>query len=116
MAPWVVYYDCHKGSALVLRGQLVAVEPASRRHGSTVLCRNVEELICEAREALEVRVVAATGVGLEFATGDVWLAANLADPARVKQVLLAQTAEQYQGLVHLMEAGEFIWVQVVEDD
>lgn len=55
----------------------------------------MEDLICVAREALEVRVGAATGVGLGFAAGDVWLAANLADPALVKQGSLAQTAEEY---------------------
>ena len=39
--------------------------------------------------ALEVHVVAATGVGMSFAAGDDWLAARVTYPALVKNILLA---------------------------
>ena len=66
--------------------------------------------------ALEARAVAATGVGMRFATGDDWRVARLTNPALVKRVLLAQTVEEYHELVHFMEGDEYVWVQVGEDD
>ena len=78
--------------------------------------RHAEDLRYAAGEALEARVVVAVGVGLRFAAVDEWLAASLAEPALKKRVLLAQTGEEYHELVHFMEAGDCVWVQVGEDD
>ena len=88
MAPWVPCDDWNKGSALVSGGQLVAVGPASRWNGWTVLCGHVEDLMRATGTALEAHVVAATGVGMSFAAGDDWLAARVTYPALVKNVLL----------------------------
>lgn len=60
--------------------------------------------------------VAATGVGLRFAARDDWLAARLGNPALIKRVLWARRAEEQHGLVHLMEADDWVWVQVGEND
>lgn len=62
----------------------MALGPASRWNGSTVLRRHVEDMIFAARELLATHVVAATRVGLRFVIGDEWLAAKLANPALVK--------------------------------
>ena len=66
--------------------------------------------------ALVARAVEATRVGMRFAAGDDWLAARLTDPARLRQVLLAQTVEEYHELVCLMEEDDCVWVQVREDN
>ena len=116
MAPCVACYDWNKGSALVCGGHLVAVGPALRWNRSGVLRGHVKDQMRAAGQALKARVVAATGVGLSSAAGDEWLAAKLADLALVKRVLLAQTAEEYLGLVRLMKADDCVWVQVGEDD
>lgn len=116
MAPWVACNDWNKGSAQVSGGYLVAVGPASRWDGSTVLRGHPEDLKPAARDALEAQVVSATGVGLGFAAMDEWLAAWLTDPALVKQVLLVQTAGEYQGVVGLMAAEDCVWVQIGKDD
>ena len=108
MALWVAYYDWNRGSARVSQGQLVAVGPASEWDGSAVLRGHVENMMRAAGEALEAGVVAATGVGLSFAASDEWLAAKLAGPALMKCVLLAQTVQEYQGLVRLMEADDCV--------
>ena len=94
----------------------MAVVPTLGWDGSTVLCGHVEDLMCAAGEALEARAVAATGVGLRFAARNAWLAARLGNPALIKRVLWARTAEEQHGLVHLMEADDWVWVQVGEDD
>ena len=53
-----------------------------------------------------------TGVDLGFAAADDWLAAKLADPVLFKQVLLAQSAEEYHELMRLMSEDGCKWAQV----
>ena len=89
---------------------------ASRWNRSTVLRGHVEDLMRAAEAALEARMVAVTGIGMRFATGDDWLASRLTDPTFVKRVLLAQTVDEYHELVRLMEVDDSVWVQVAEDD
>ena len=90
MAPWVASFDWGKGSAVATSQYLVAVGPASKWNGSTVLRGRVEDMMAEAKVALNTQACAATEVRLGFGAADNWLAARLADPALVKQVLMAE--------------------------
>ena len=65
-----------------------------------------------AEDALNVQAREATGVELGFPGADDWLAAQLADPVLFKQVLLAQSAEEYHALMHLMSEDGCKWDQV----
>ena len=49
---------------------------------------------------------------LGFAAADDWLSAKLADPVLFKQVLLAQSKEEYQELMRLMSEDGCMWAQV----
>lgn len=98
----MAWYELNKGSALVSGGQPVAVRPASKWAGSTGFHGHVEDVIRVAEGALEAQAIAATGVGLRFAAGDEWPAAELADPVLVNRVLLVWREEHYQVLVRVM--------------
>ena len=91
---------------------LVEVAPASKWNGSTVPCGHLQDMIEAAKDTLNVQVRGATGVELGFAAADDWLAAKLADPVLFKQVLLAQSVEEYQDLMCLMSEDACKWAQV----
>ena len=95
MAPWVAYFDWGKGSVLATSQYLVAVRPTSKWNGSTILRGHVQDMMAVVESALNAQAREATGVELGFAAADDWLAAKLADPVLFKQVLLAQSAEEY---------------------
>ena len=90
----------------------MAVGPASKWNGSTILRGHVQDMMVAAESALNVQAREATGVELGFAAADDWLAAKLADPVLFKQVLLAQSAEEYQELMRLMSEDGYKWAQV----
>ena len=69
-------------------------------------------MMAAAESTLNAQAREATGVELGFAAANDWLAAKLADPALFKQVLLAQSAEEYQELMRLMSEDGCKWVQV----
>ena len=73
---------------------------------------SVQDMLAAAESALNAQAREATGVELGFAAADDWLAAKLADPALFKQVLLAQSAEEYQELMRLMSEDGCKWAQV----
>ena len=102
MAPWVASFDWGKGSVLATSQYLVAVGPASKWNRSTILCGHVQDMMAAAESVLNAQAHAATGVEIGFAAADDWLAAKLADPVLFKQVLLAQSAEEYDELMRLM--------------
>ena len=112
MAPWVASFDWGKGSVLATSQYPVAVGPASKWNGSTILCGHVQDMMAVAESALNEQAPKATGVELGFAAADHWLAANLADPVLFKQVLLAQSAEEYQELMRLMSEDGCKWAHV----
>ena len=112
MAPWVASFDWGKGSVLATSQYLVAVGPASKWNGSTILRGHVQDMMAEAESALNAEAREATGVELGFAAANDWLAAKLADPVLFKQVLLAQSTEEYQELMRLMSEDGCKWVQV----
>ena len=109
MAPWVASFDWGKGSVLATRQYLVAVGPASKWNGSTILRGHVQDMMAAAEAALNAQAREATGVELGFAAADDWLAAKLADPVLFKQVLLAQSAEEYHELMRLMSEDGCKW-------
>ena len=77
---------------MLVTGQyLVAVGPASKWNGSTILCGHVQDMMEAAKDTLNVQVRRATGVGLGFAVADEWLPTKLADPVLFKQELLGQS-------------------------
>ena len=94
MAPWVASFDWGKGSVLATSQYVVAVGPAWKWNGSTILWGHVQDMMEAAGSALNAQAREATGVELGFAAADNWLAAKLADPVLFKQVLLAQSAEE----------------------
>ena len=112
MAPWVASFDWGKGSVLATSQYLVAVGPASKWNGSTILRGHVQDMMVAAESALNAQAREATGVELGFAAADDWLAAKLADPVLFKQVLLAQSAEEYHELMRLMSEDGCKWAQV----
>ena len=112
MAPWVASFDWGKGSVLATSQYLVAVGPASKWNGSTILRGHMQDMMAAAESALNAQVREATGVELGFAVADDWLAAKLADLVLFKQVLLAQSAEEYQELMRLMSEDRCKWAQV----
>ena len=112
MAPWVASIDWGKGSVLATRQYLVAVGPASKRNGSTILRGHAQDMMAAAESTLNAQAREATRVELGFAAADDWLAAKLADPVLFKQVLLAQSAEEYQELMGLMSEDGCQWAQV----
>lgn len=63
-----------------------------------------------AKDMLNTQACEARRVQLGFPVADDWLAANLADPALFKQVLLAQSAEEYRELMRLMLEDGCQWV------
>ena len=65
-----------------------------------------------AESALNAQAREVTGVGLGFAAADDWLVAKLADPVLYKQVLLSQSAEEYQELMRWMSEDGCKWAQV----
>ena len=95
-------FNWGKGSILATSQYLVAVGPASKWNGSTILRGHVQDIMTAAESALNAQACEATGVELGFVATDDWLAAKLADPVLFKQVLLAQSAEEYQELMRLM--------------
>ena len=72
----------------------------------------MQDMMAVAESALNAQVREATGVELGFAVADDWLAAKLADLVLFKQVLLAQSAEEYQELMRLMSEDRCKWAQV----
>ena len=112
MAPWVASFDWGKGSVLATSQYLVAVGPALKWNGSTILRGHGQDMMAAAESALNAQARKATGVELGFAAADDWLAAKLADPVLFKQVLLAQLAEEYQELMRLMSEDGCKWAQV----
>ena len=112
MAPWVASFDCGKGSVLATSQYLVAVGPASKWNGSSILRGHVQDMMAAAQSALNAQAREATGVELGFAAADDWLVAKLADPVLFKQVLLAQSAEEYHELMRLMSEDGCKWAQV----
>ena len=112
MPPWVASFDWGKGSVLATSQYLVAVGPASKWNGSTILRGHVQDMMAAAESALNTHAREATGVELGFAAANDWLAAKLADPVLLKQVLLAQSGEVYQDLMRLMSEDGCKWVQV----
>ena len=112
MAPWVASFDWGKGSVLATSQYLVAVGPTSKWNGSTILRGHVQDMMAAAESALNAQAREATGVELGFAAANDWLAPKLADPVLLKQVLLAQSAEEYQELMRLMSEDGCKWVQV----
>ena len=112
MAPWVASFDWGKGSVLATSQYVVAVGPAWKWNGSTILWGHVQDMMEAAGSALNAQGREATGVELGFAAADDWLAAKLADPVLFKQVLLAQSAEEYQDLMRLMSEDACKWAQV----
>ena len=112
MAPSVASFDWGKGSVLATSQYLVAVGPASKWNGSTILRVHVQDMMAAAESMLNAQAREATGVELGFAVADDWLAAKLADPVLFKQVLLAQSAEEYQELMRLMSEDGCKWAQV----
>ena len=112
MAPWVASFDWGKGSVLAPSQYLVAVGPASKWNWSTILRGHVQDMMAAAESALNGQAREATGVELRFAAADDWLAAELADPVLFKQVLLAQSVEEYHDLMRLMSEDGCKWVQV----
>ena len=105
-------FDWGKGSVLATSQYLVAVGPASKWNGSTILRGHVRDMMAAAESALNAQAREATGVELGFAAADDWLAAKLGDSILFKQVLLAQSAEEYQGLIPLMSEDGCKWAQV----
>ena len=69
-------------------------------------------MMAVAESTLNAQAREATGVELGFAAADNWLAAKLADPVLFNQVLLAQSAEEYQELMRLMSEDGCRWAQV----
>ena len=112
MAPWVASFDWGKGSVLATSQYLVAVGPASKWNGSTILRGYVQDMIAAAESGLNAQVREATGVELGFAAADDWLATKLANPVLFKQVLRAQSAEEYYELMRLMFEDGCKWAQV----
>ena len=112
MAPWVASFDWGKGRVLATSQYLVAVGPASKWNGSTILRGHVQDMMAAAESAFNAQAREATGVELGFAAADDCLAAKLADPALFQQVLLAQSAEQYHELMRLMSEDGCKWAQV----
>ena len=112
MAPWVASFDWGKGSVLATSQYLVAVGPALKWNGSTILRGHGQDMMAAAESALNAQARKATGVELGFVAADDWLAAKLADPVLFKQVLLAQLAEEYQELMRLMSEDGCKWAQV----
>ena len=112
MAPWVASFDWVKGSVLATSQYLVAVGPGWKWNGSTILWGHVQDMMEAAESALNAQAREATGVELGFAAADDWLAAKLPDPVLFKQVLLAQSAEEYQELMRLMFEDGCKWAQV----
>ena len=112
MAPSVASFDWGKGSVLATSQYLVAVGPASKWNGSTILRVHVQDMMAAAESMLNAQAREATGVELGFAVADDWLAAKLADPVLFKRVLLAQSAEEYQELMRLMSEDGCKWAQV----
>ena len=112
MAPWVACFEWGKGSVVVTSQYLVAVGPDLKWNGSMVLHGHVEDLMVAAYSAINMQAREATAVELGFAAADDWLAAKLADPALFRQVLLAQTVEEYQEFMRLMSEDGCLWVQV----
>ena len=104
-------FDWGKGSVLATSQYLVAVGPASKWNGSTILKGHLQDVMAGAESALNAQAREATGVELGFAAADDWLAAKLADPALFKHVLLAQSAEEYQELMRLMSEDGCKWAQ-----
>ena len=47
-----------------------------------------------------------------MAAADDWLAMGLADPGLVKQVLLAESADEYWKLIRLMSVVGCMWIQI----
>ena len=105
-------FDWGKGSVLATSQYLVAVGPASKWNGSTILRGHVQDMMAAAESALNAQAREATRVELGFAAADDWLAAKLADPVLFKQVLLAESAEEYQELMRLMSEDGCKWAQV----
>ena len=91
MAPSVASFDWGKGSVLATSQYLVAVGPASKWNGSTILRVHVQDMMAAAESMLNAQAREATGVELGFAVADDWLAAKLADPVLFKQVLCKST-------------------------
>lgn len=91
---------------------LVAVEPALKWNGSTVLRGHVEDLMVAAKVVLNTQARAATGVELGFAAADNWLAMRLVDAALVKQVFMVESADEYGELMGLMSGAGCVWVQI----
>ena len=112
MAPWVASFDWCKGSVLATGQYLVAIGPASKWNGSTILRSHVQDMMAAAESALNAQASEATGGELRSAAADDWLAAKLADPVLSKRVLLAQLAEEYQELMRLMSEDGCKWAQV----
>ena len=112
MAPWVASFDWGKGSVLATSQYLVSVGPASKWNESTILRGHVQHMMAVAASALNAQAREATGVELGFAAADDWLAAKLADPVLFKQVLLAQSAEEYHELMRLRSEDGCKWAQV----
>ena len=91
---------------------LVAVGPASKWNGSTILRGHVQDMMEAAKDALNAQARKGTGVELGFAAADDWLAAKLADPVLFKEVALAQSEEEYQELMRVMSEDGCQWAQV----
>ena len=109
MAPWVASFDWGKGSVLATSQYLVAVGPASQWNELTILRGHVQDMMAAAESVLNAQVRKATGVELGFEVADDWLAAKLADPVLFRQVLLAQSAEEFQELMRLMSEDGCKW-------
>ena len=111
---WPLGWQALIGAKAVLatRQCLVAVGPASKWNGSTILRGHAQDMMAAAESTLNAQAREATRVELGFAAADDWLAAKLADPVLFKQVLLAQSAEEYQELMGLMSEDGCKWAQV----
>ena len=72
----------------------------------------MEDMMAAAKVVLNIQAHTATGVELGIAAADDWLAACLADPALVKQVLIAESADEYGELMRLMSEEGSMWVQI----
>ena len=76
----------------------------------------MQDMMVAAKDALNAQACRATGVELGLAAADDWLAAKLAYPVLFKQVLLAQSEEEYQQLMCLMSEQGCQWVQIGSSD
>lgn len=95
-------YDWIQASCLAAGGTLVEVGPAQKWNAGRVLYRKTEQLIGQAKEALEHQVSTATGVVYGLAAADEWLAALVGNSAFVTSVVAGAPEEEYKELAELI--------------